>query len=64
VPDLLPSAELSVEVLKKTTNQFSEVFNKRYPSSGLRFFIGSLDDALKKSILNDEDVSLIFFSIK
>ncbi len=60
MPDLLPNAQLSGEVLKTATKQFSEVFKNRYPSSQLRFLVSSLGDALNQSILNPEDVSRIF----
>jgi hypothetical protein len=56
--------ELSEDKQEMRTKQFSKVFAKRYPSSELKLFNGSINQALNQSIFNPEQVNLIFFLIK
>lgn len=59
VLDLSSDDEISAGSVQQMTNHFARNFAKRYPSSNLQFFAGSLDEALAQSIYNSDLVSIV-----
>jgi len=60
VPELPLEKEVSEVEIQEAIEQFPRNFSDVYPSSGPAVYLGSLNQAMKQSLFNSDDVSICF----
>jgi hypothetical protein len=60
VPELPLEKDISEVEIKEAIEKFPRNFSDVYPSSGPAVYPGSLDQAMKQSLFNSDEVSICF----